>query len=203
MLCLFAEARAVAPDGSSDLLSVALLAWIPACVAFPAAFVACAAMCSGRARRWAAPLLAVCLTWVAAFLIVPRWGWSLRREGFARLAERSRPLIEAIEAFEEAEGRPPASLGELVPGYLPNVPTTGMKAYPRYVYRVAPEAKKPDPVSTPQEDPLKENRWSIWVPCSSGMLDFDAFTYWPLKNYPDTFGGASLERIGDWAYEHE
>ncbi len=185
------------------LLFFAHLMFLPACIAVPAAIVTSGAMCVRRRRPWHAPVLAASLAWIAALFIVPRWGWNIRREAFAALAERSRPLIEAIEAFEQVEGRPPTSLDELVPIYLPEVPTTGMNAYPRWFYRVTSDGKKSDPVTGPQGNPSEENRWSLSVPCSSGAINFDRFTYWPLKNYPDTRDGRGIERIGDWAYEHE
>lgn len=206
---LFAESRAVAPGGSMDLLLFAHLAVFPAFIAVPAAVVAAGAMCFRRPRRWAAPVLAASLAWNAVLLLVPRWGWNIRREAFAALAERSRPLIDAIGAFERAEGRPPASLDELVPLYLSEVPTTGMGAYPRYIYRGSSaanpqaEGNQPDSARLEQRGPRQENRWSLSVSCPSGMLNFDTFSHWPLNNYPDTFDGSRLERIGDWAYGHE
>jgi hypothetical protein len=41
--------------------------------------------------------------------------------------DRSRPLIQAIQAYESAHGRAPDSLEALVPKFIPAVPTTGLE----------------------------------------------------------------------------
>src|SRR5579883_416142 len=55
---------------------------------------------------------------------------------FNDLPRRSRPLIAAIRQFEEDHGAPPAELEELIPGYLPAIPDTGVARSPEYKYKV-------------------------------------------------------------------
>jgi hypothetical protein len=114
---------------------------------------------------------------------------SLRSHAFHMLAIRSTPLVDAIRAFEQKEGSPPKSLPDLVPRYLPEVPHTGMVAYPNYEYSTG---------SVCEDD----NRWQIVVD-AGGVLNWDYFFYCPLGNYPSDIGGDWVEMIEGWAYLHE
>jgi hypothetical protein len=94
-------------------------------------------------------------------VFAPWFSWSLSSFhftsaaafAFARLAERSKPLIGAIRAYEQKHGRPPESLAALVPDFLAHVPPTGMGAYPDYRYKVPTNNYEGNPwvlyVSTP------------------------------------------------------
>lgn len=118
-------------------------------------------------------------------------GTTLRAAAFRDLAQRSMPLVQAVNAFEDVEGRLPKSLEELVPRYLARVPGTGMAAYPDYDYLTGKEATF-----------WLDNPWVIRVRTHS--LDaFDQFLYFPLQNYPEDFEGNECERMGTWAYMHE
>lgn len=113
-----------------------------------------------------------------------------RHDQFEALADRSKPLIDAIEKFNFDSGRYPLSLEELVPAYLPEVPGTGIPFYPRYQYSFADA-----------ETPYK--KYELLVPCSNGILNWDVFFYWPERNYPVYIYGGVAEKIKDWAYVHE
>jgi hypothetical protein len=54
--------------------------------------------------------------------------------GLRAQPSRSRPLIEAIARYHDARKRYPDRLGDLVPDFLPSVPSTGMRGYPSYEY---------------------------------------------------------------------
>jgi hypothetical protein len=116
-----------------------------------------------------------------------------RRAAFARLADRSSPLVSAIRTYERRHGVPPPSLAALVPKELPLVPKTGMRAYPDYSY------VRSDPSALPSRRP----RWELSVPCSTGGTNADEFVYWPDEDYPTTTGSGDFERIRHWAYLHE
>ena len=111
---------------------------------------------------------------------------SIRTTGFHSLAERSMPLVEAVKAFEKAEGHPPKALDDLVPTYMDSVPSTGLATYPNYEIHMGEESSM-----------WKGNPWVLCVPVSSGTLNWDLFLYFPNQNYPPD------ERMGDWAYYHE
>ena len=110
---------------------------------------------------------------------------------FHSLAERSKPMVNAIRAYEQKHGNPPDSLDALVPEFIPFVPTTGIGAYPKYDYSVVTNAD------------YGGNPWIITIFTPSGGINFDQFMYWPLTNYPAKGYGGWIERVGDWAYVHE
>jgi len=111
----------------------------------------------------------------------------VRMNGFLQLAQRSQPLVAAINKFVEEEGRPPSELEELVPRYLPNVPKTGMPAYPKYEYST-------------KSDQWHGNPWVLIVNCPIGLSKLDMFLYFPKQNYPLTGYSGFLKKIGTWAY---
>lgn len=139
-------------------------------------------------RSFARPAIAVGL--VPLLLVYPSLALAkfARNVAFARLADRSSLLISAIQTYEKRHGTPPPNLAALVPEELPKIPSTGMRAYPRYVYARS-DASAP--------------RWELSVPCSTGGINADTFVYWPEENYPSTNGAGDFERIGRWAYLHE
>src|SRR5262249_38070430 len=131
-------------------------------------------------------------------LAIPFWyfaghaAYHFRRRHFADLAERSKPLIAAIRSFEKDRGAAPPSLEALVPDYIAVVPTTGLEAYPDYLYFGKERAGS-----------WFGNPWVLQVSASEGALDFDYFYYLPLQNYPSSQPDGNPERIGDWVYLHE
>ena len=117
---------------------------------------------------------------------------AIRMHGFALLAKRSRPLIQAIQAFETQHGVPPTRLQALIPDFLPAIPFTQMPAYPQFHYETAS-----------QVDWFYGNSWTLYIPVLSGMMSFDRFFYFPLQNYPKSAYSGWIERVDDWAYAHE
>ena len=114
-------------------------------------------------------------------------------DAFHSLAERSKPLVEAIFAYEKQQGEPPNELNDLVPDFLSSVPSTGMGGYPQYDYFVGAAAA----------EEYFDNPWVLEVFTPGPGINFDRFLYFPNQNYPETGYSGSLERIGEWAYVHE
>jgi hypothetical protein len=185
-----AEWMAIAPHGSATFLWLMLVFVIPALAAVPIILVALVGLAFPRMRRYSAVLALCSVAYLVAFICSVRLGENVRMSAFQRLAERSKPLVAAVRAFEQKHGRPPESLQALVPEFLPSVPSTGLGAYPGYRY------------STPASD-YDGNPWVITIFTPSGGINFDQFMYFPLTNYPKTGYGGWLERVGDWAYVHE
>lgn len=117
---------------------------------------------------------------------------AVRPHFFEQLAERSQALVQAIRLYDADYGRPPASLANLVPEYLPEIPRTGMAAYPDYKYKVCDVS-----------DECEGNAWVLSVPTPIGFLNWDEFVYYPSGNYPSTDVRGWLEPVRDWAYVHE
>ena len=122
----------------------------------------------------------------------PRVFWSQRRAGLQRAATRAQPLIAAIERYKADEGRTPANLEELVPRYTPQIPATGMAAYPEFRY--SSRARRPGGAD------VGVYELSVFTPFG---LSFDRFYYWPDRAYPEISSSGGIERVGDWAYLHE
>ena len=113
---------------------------------------------------------------------------------FDKLAKRSELLVQAIKNYELQYGSPPAGLENLVPEFLPNIPQTGMGAYPEYEYKVGDEAQE-----------FAKDAWCLVVRAPLAGLNWDVFIYFPNQDYAEcvhAYGGV-LEKVGDWAYVHE
>ena len=113
--------------------------------------------------------------------------------GMGAMADRSAILTSAIERYERDNGVAPAALEDLVPGYLAEVPSTGMMAYSQYRYLAGDETEKQ----------YQGNPWVLRVYTPSGGINFDEMLYFPNQNYPKQGYGGTLELVGDWAYLHE
>ena len=60
-----------------------------------------------------------------------------------------------------------------------------MMRYPEYQYNVS------------------DDRWSLVIDTSLGVLNWDLFVYFSDQDYPEWMAGGSVERIKNWAYVHE
>jgi hypothetical protein len=192
LVCLpLSQWAMVSPNGNMFFASLTYLCVLLAVLAIPLFFVALIGLCFRRFRSFSA-ISALCSgVYLIAYFVSPQMGDEIRMKAFHRLAERSKPLVDAIRAYEEKHGRPPDSLDALVPELIPSVPTTGMGAYPKYRYSVVTNAD------------YDGNPWVITIFTPSGGINFDQFMYWPLTNYPAKGYGGWIERVGDWAYVHE
>jgi len=141
-------------------------------------------------RRWTWALAAALLISVPMWAGAIRLASTFRTRDFERLAERSKPLVAAIHAYEKDRGQPPPKLAALAPDYLPSVPGTGMSAYPEYLYFVGEEAAKN----------WYGNPWVLYVSASEGIMDFSFFYFLPMRHCPVE---RAPERIRDWGYLHE
>ena len=191
LVCIPAAAElAVAPHGSFGFLGIALVFAFFALAALIVLLASLIGLAFRRVRHHSACFALCSAVYLTAFFISLRVGETVRMGAFHRLADRSKPLVAAIRAFEQQRGHPPKSLETLVPEFISSVPSTGMGAYPEYRYITD---------STNYDG----NPWVLMVLTPSGVINFDEFMYFPLTNYPKSGYGGSLERVGDWAYVHE
>lgn len=142
-------------------------------------------------RKFAVKGVLVCLVFNAIAFPTLRYGLNGRSKAFERLAVRSVPLVESIHGYEREHGTPPPSLEALVPQYFDAVPSTGIGAYPDYVYLIGDDAQS-----------RSGCEWMLEVPAYV-ILGWDTFLYFPSGEYPERGFGGWLERMGDWAYVHE
>lgn len=163
---------------------------LAAIVAIPVLFIC---LLFQRTRRQSFFYLLICVVFIPCCIIGINFGKTIRMMGMESFAQRSQPLINAIKNYELDNSSPPQSLEDLVPGYIPAVPSTGMMAYPEYRYHVGDEAK----------EQYADNAWALSVFTPSGGINFDKMLYFPRRNYPMHGYGGWLEPVGDWAYVHE
>lgn len=138
-----------------------------------------------RARKY----LLIAIPFMALMIAVFFAGDWLRHQAVLDLIERSKPLVEALNLYTRDHGAPPELLQQLVPDYLPAVPSTGLSS--KRQFSLASPAKH------------HGNPWVLRVNMPSGFLQFDYLLYYPLQNYPETNESGWLQRIGTWAYVHE
>lgn len=118
----------------------------------------------------------------------------LRSAAFWRAGGTGNQVVAALNRFHGDKGKFPESLNELVPEYIPLVPSTGLLGYPEFYYHKADE----------ENDWIRGNaEFELGIECTSGGINFDRFFYWPSEQYPDFIYGGSVERIANWAYVHE
>jgi hypothetical protein len=88
------------------------------------------------------------VSWVGLLLVVtglaalwPRTlGVAVARFALEQIAARGRPIVQALAEYERDFGHEPESLNDLVPRYLPSVPTTGLKHSPTFDFSLEPVA---------------------------------------------------------------
>jgi hypothetical protein len=113
----------------------------------------------------------------------------LRMYGFELAAERSEPLIKAIERYIHDNGEPPDSMAVLVPTYLAEIP-----------------AKLPpiEIITDPERlTAYGDTPWVLSAMVSKNLENWDLFIYFPDQEYPERGFGGVIERLGAWAYVHE
>lgn len=191
---VFADYVAVAPWGFNSLKILSSLLWLPMLASLPAIVIATLLLMHSSLWRYAANILVLFVLFLTFMWFAMDWGQMIRHQGFVDLANRSKPLVQAIHAYEKYHGEPPLSLSDLVPDYMPAVPDTGLGAYPEYEY-----------LSSSQQGiyPYHGQPWVLSVYTPSAVQRFDEFFYFPSQRYPAYGYGGEFERIGDWAYLHE
>jgi hypothetical protein len=116
-------------------------------------------------------------------------GNQIRLAEFRHVVEKGDSITKAIKKYESVHGTPPNRLEDLVPGFIPSVPPTGMAAYPVYTF-------------VRNETPLHYtgNSWVLLVPVPIGSRHNDWLAYFPNGKYPKRMAGVYVRRIGEWGY---
>jgi len=191
LVCVpFAEWLAVSPNGSKIFIGLIFPLGVTAGLSLLLVLPALVGLAFQRTRFISAVVALSCTAHFAAFISSFQISHRIRMNAFAELAERSKPLVTAIHAYQQKRGQPPESISALVPDFILSVPSTGMGAYPEYEYLT-------------DATNFHGNPWVLRVFTPSGGINFDQFLYFPLTNYPATGYGGVLRRIGDWAYVFE
>jgi hypothetical protein len=137
-------------------------------------------------------LAASCLCFIGLWILAVRSSNALRHQAFVKASRVGDRVVLALAQYRIEKGEYPSSLEQLIPGYLQEIPYTGMIAYPEFRYR-----KDSNDIQT------SPGSFELRIDCTSGVINFDRFIYWPAGTYPDRIQGNGVERIGKWAYVHE
>jgi len=139
-------------------------------------------------------ILACCAVYAGAGFLFAKLSMLYREYAFEKLAERSQPLVSAIERFEKERGYPPENLRGLVPAYLRAIPATGIGSYPDYTYEVNAGA-----------DPRFTHRWILYVSIPKSGVDkaIEKFIYLPDPVDREDWHGKVIWRMGNWEYISE
>lgn len=148
--------------------------------------------------RWRSPLAKALLTFGLMTLALSIGGcgsavvvMGLEDEAIEDAGVRAQPTIEAIRAFERDNGRAPGRLEDLVPVWIAELPSVYGNLPVRYD---SAEERGDLPVT-----------WSLRIPCSRGVANWDQYIYYPDGNYTGVgrrWGGDFHVR-GEWAYIYE
>jgi hypothetical protein len=133
-----------------------------------------------------------CLTFMGLWILAIGSARSLRHRAFDRASHAGNPIVQALAQYRHEKGHYPESLDQLVPGYLPRIPFTGLIGYPEFVYNKDRHANE-----------TRADTYELAIFCPSAFMNFDRFFYWPSETYPDYLANQRVERIGTWAYLHE
>lgn len=133
-----------------------------------------------------------CLCFIGLYLLAIRSANSLRHRTFVQASRVGDRLVQALAQYRDDKGEYPDSLDRIIPGYLEEIPYTGMIAYPGFFYRKDRNDIQTNPGS-----------YELRIDCTSGAINFDRFIYWPSETYPDRIQDNRVERLYKWAYVHE
>jgi hypothetical protein len=145
-----------------------------------------------RLRGAALRTLSLSVAFLLGFLLGARGGSWQQVRLLESLPDRAAPLIGAISRFEAARGRPPDSLDDLVPGFIPAIPATGFGGYPEWSYERQPYVDHPDHAGL-----YGGNAWALNVYIAGRPTPGYRLLYLPNKAYR-----TGVPRMGDWARLH-
>lgn len=133
-----------------------------------------------------------CLCFIVLSILAIGAANALRHRAFVRGSRAGDRIARALGRYRSDHGEYPDRLGQLIPGYLNEIPYTGMIAYPEFSYR-----------KNYNDIEKKPGSYELRINCTSGGINFDRFIYWPSETYPDRIQDNGVERIRHWAYVHE
>ncbi|MBI5528333.1 MAG: hypothetical protein HY897_18535 [Deltaproteobacteria bacterium] len=170
---------------------VVLLLTLLAAVILVVAFVSLIGLVFKSARKTVNTILLMAGIWLAAYVFLFFVGVAsakpIRAMAFETVAKRSAPIVQAVERFEKGHMRLPAELGELVPEYLPRIPTEQIGQGRQFDYSILT-----DPVHGPSSWKL-----SVKFHCGGCLFFCDDVLYYRSDR---VCVEQHARRVGDWCY---
>ena len=134
-----------------------------------------------RARTTSATMAVAGTVFLPLLVLGVGLGWRAHEAGQRRLVARGDLIVDAVLRYEADSSHSPATLQELVPRYLAELPTTGSGAF--HEWRYTPDTDKPG------------GRWHLSVHTGSTIFDWEHVSYNPTGAYLP-YG---VRMIGRWA----
>lgn len=156
------------------ILGVAVLGW--------SLFVAAVSFDHGQGRRRTLRWLTIAFgaTLSLGYQLTPGRYVESRRAGIEQVKREGRSVFTAIEEFRAQYGRTPDRLEELVPEFLPTIPSPHLAGYPNFVY-------------------IREwNSYALYVPIQSWPDQVGALSY---RSMPAAALKPESWRYGKWRLE--
>lgn len=121
----------------------------------------------------------------------------IRFKAFAAAAERAKGLIDAIEAYKQANGKYPYRVDDLIPEFIREIPNTNLAGFPRFGYEPARRWQW----NAPLKDHIVKD-YIVIVNTSLEEVDRSFFFYLPDGKYPKELelSGQNVTPLGKWAY---
>ncbi len=113
----------------------------------------------------------------------------LRMHGFELMAERAKPVTEAMKDYVKETGEVPPSVAELIPDYLPQMPAK----LPAFEIIREPA----------QLNNFGVDQWALQAVVSSGLVQWDWLIYHPAEIYSEIENGLSVKQVGNWGYFYD
>lgn len=153
---------------------------------------------STRKRKFV-NLAVACTVYCMLYWIAGSISQHVRFKVLEGVAQRSKPLIQAIHDYETDHGTPPNQLSDLVPAYLPQVPSPGLSPQLPYWYETKAQQRLLWSVN-------HDFRWTVYVVSPKNFMENDVFIFLPTQRYQSLRVPSNRKRyvkIGDWAYVPE
>lgn len=152
-------------------------------------------------RIWRIRLIMLSVLFITAFLfqqVITKSKSSIRHAANEKVMIQGQIIIDAITAYEHEHSSYPQNLKALIPKYIDEIPGTGIKGFPYFLYEIINPSERKYRVPEMGDDPIYELRVNFYR-----VFKWDCFFYWPVERYPDYIYGGNVENLQKWAYVHE
>lgn len=145
------------------------------------------------ALTWRRPAVrGLLLAAVAMVLTLTGYG-CLTSAALHRAVFNGEPIVDAVRRYLSDHHALPQALADLVPVYLPRIPSTGVALGPSFRYGV-------DGRVADWTLPMREGEWYVATNWTAECIAYDVVFYWPSEDYPESWGEGPVIRIGRWAH---
>lgn len=190
----------VGGDLLGPLICLAALLW-PATLVALVRWISSVVGCTRSGRPWSRSVRGLGFAMVSmplAFACLHYLCPAIRRAAVPRLVVGAAPVVAAIGRYEADHLAPPAQLADLVPRYLPQLPTTRMRAFPRFAY------ERYDAAQVERSPVRARQTWRLAIHLPSGPIWHDTLQIGSVttRRLPASALVAGQPGLGEWRLYH-